>query len=65
MSSRKATPPLPALMDARMIREETGLSKTAVRTMMVHLPKVYPAEIRRVFVRRADVEAALGLREAS
>ena len=52
---------LPALIDARTACEETGLSRSTIIRIMRTCPPVKPLGVRRIFVRRADFERALGI----
>jgi predicted DNA-binding transcriptional regulator AlpA len=48
---------LPELLDAKRILAETGMSRAAVEKMMRKLPIVQLPELRKVYVRRSDVDA--------
>lgn len=51
--------PLPALLDARGIRDELGVSRAAAEAIMRRLPVVEIPGLRKVYVRRDDVERFL------
>lgn len=59
------TATLPALLDCRGIMAETGLKRAAAEAMMRQLPKVTIDGVRKVYVRRADVDAYLERRTAA
>jgi hypothetical protein len=48
---------LPELVDCKRIMAETGLTRAAVEKMMRKLPIVQLPELRKVYVRRSDVDA--------
>lgn len=54
-------PSLPRLMTCRQIMEETGLPESTVLRIMRRCDLVRPSGVRRVFVRRSDVERVLSL----
>ena len=47
---------LPQLLDVKGIREELGVSRAAAEAIMRELPVVQFAGLRKVFVKRGDVE---------
>lgn len=50
---------LPALLDARTLREETGLTRAAVAAIFIKLPVIQFANLRKTYVKRCDVERLL------
>jgi hypothetical protein len=53
--------PLPALLDAKHLAAELGVTRAAAEALMRKLPVVTIEDLRKVYVRRADV--ALYLKE--
>jgi hypothetical protein len=51
--------PLPELLDAKHLAAELGVTRAAAEAIMRRLPKVEIDGLRKVFVRRADVERLL------
>jgi hypothetical protein len=49
--------PLPELVDAKRIQLETGMSRAAAEKLMRALPTVQLPGLRKVYVRRSDVDA--------
>jgi hypothetical protein len=47
--------PLPALVDAKGLQSELGISRAAAETIIRQLPLVTFEGLRKVFVKRADV----------
>ena len=50
---------LPDLLDNARLREELGITRAAADAIMRQLPVVQIDGLRKVFVRRADVQALL------
>ncbi len=50
---------LPQLLDAKGLQAELGVTRAAAEAVMRHLPIVQFAELRKVYVRRVDVERYL------
>jgi hypothetical protein len=50
---------LPQLLDAKHLAAELGVTRAAAEAIMRRLPKVEIEGLRKVFVRRADVERLL------
>jgi hypothetical protein len=48
---------LPALLDAKALRLELGVTRSAAEAIMRHLPVVQIEGLRKVYVRRSDVAA--------
>ena len=55
--------PLPALIDCRGLMDELGVKRAVAEAIMRQLPKIKIEGVRKVFVRRADVERYLNERE--
>ena len=56
--------PRTVLLDCARLAREYGLSRAAAEAVMRRLPKVRPDGLRKVYVRRRDVDAYLdGLTE--
>ena len=51
--------PLPALLDAKHLAAELGVARSSAEAIMRKLPKVEIDGLRKVFVRRADVQRLL------
>lgn len=51
--------PLPLLLDAKHLAAELGVTRAAAEKMMQSLPIVQVPGLRKVYVRRPDVEALL------
>jgi len=51
--------PLPRLLDARHLAAELGVSRASAEAIMRRLPKVEIDGLRKVFVKRSDVERLL------
>lgn len=51
--------PLPALLDAKHLAAELGVTRAAAESIMRQLPTVQLPELRKVYVRRPDVERLL------
>ena len=47
--------PLPALVYCKQLMDELGVKRNVAEAIMRELPKVTVADVRKVFVRRADV----------
>jgi hypothetical protein len=47
--------PLPALLDAKALQAELGITRAAAEAIMRQLPSVQFEGLRKVYVRRADV----------
>jgi len=53
---------LPELLDAKGLRAELGVTRAVAEKLMRQLPVVTFPEIRKVYVRRADVQRYLEAR---
>jgi hypothetical protein len=53
------TDPLPRLLDAKGLQAELGVTRAAAEKIMQALPIVQLPGLRKVYVRRPDVEALL------
>jgi hypothetical protein len=53
------TEPLPQLLDAKHLAGELGISRAAAEKIMRQLPIVQPPGLRKVYVKRSDVERLL------
>lgn len=53
------TAPLPKLLDCRAIMAETGLKRCGAEAVIRACPVVVLPGLRRIYVRRSDVEALL------
>jgi hypothetical protein len=51
--------PLPALLDAKHLAVELNVSRAAAEAIMRALPKIELPNLRKVYVKRADVERLL------
>jgi hypothetical protein len=51
--------PLPRLLDARHLAAELGITRAAAEKIMQALPIVQVPGLRKVYVRRSDVERLL------
>jgi hypothetical protein len=51
--------PLPKLLDAKHLAGELGVTRAAAEKIMQSLPIVQLPQLRKVYVRRADVERLL------
>jgi hypothetical protein len=51
--------PLPQLLDAKHLAAELGVTRAAAEAIMRRLPKVEIDGLRKVFVKRGDVERLL------
>jgi hypothetical protein len=51
--------PLPQLLDAKHLAAELGVTRAAAEKVMQALPIVQVPGLRKVFVKRSDVEALL------
>lgn len=51
--------PLPELLDAKRLQAELGVTRAVAEKVMRQLPVVTFPDIRKVYVRRADVERLL------
>jgi hypothetical protein len=54
--------PLPELLDAKRLQVELGVTRAAAEAIMRRLPVVLVEDLRKVYVRRADVAAYLDAR---
>lgn len=54
--------PLPELLDARQLREELGVTRAVAEKIMRRLPVFLPEDVRKVYVKRADVAAYIEAR---
>ena len=50
---------LPELLDAKKLQAELGVSRAVAETLMRRLPLVVFEDVRKVYVRRADVAALI------
>jgi hypothetical protein len=50
------TPTLPELLDCAKLARELGITRAAAERIMRHIPKVHPEGLRKVYVRRQDVQ---------
>jgi hypothetical protein len=50
---------LPELLDAKALQAELGVSRAVAEKVMRQLPVVTFADVRKVYVRRADVHALI------
>jgi len=50
---------LPRLLDCRSLRRELGITRAAAEAIMRQLPVIEPPGLRKVYVRRADVQTFL------
>lgn len=48
--------PLPQLLDSKALRTELGITRAAAEALMRRLPIVELEGLRKVYVRRADVD---------
>src|SRR5262245_39317928 len=53
------TEPLPHLLDAKKLAAELGVTRAAAEAIMRQLPIVQVPDLRKVYVKRGDVEALL------
>ena len=51
--------PLPALLDAKKLQVELGVTRAVAETLMRRLPLVVFEDVRKVYVRRQDVAALI------
>jgi hypothetical protein len=51
--------PLPKLLDAKQLASELGVTRSAAEKIMQALPIVQVPGLRKVYVRRSDVDALL------
>lgn len=56
---------LPKLIDRRGIQEELGVKHTTADAIMRRLPKVQIPGVRKLYVKRADVERFIREHEAA
>ena len=54
--------PLPALLDAKGLMAELGVTRAVAEKLMRQLPVVTFADVRKVYVRRDDVAALVEAR---
>jgi hypothetical protein len=59
------TAPLPNLLDAKALRLELGITRAAAETIIRQLPVVQFDGLRKVYVRRDDVERLIAERTFS
>jgi hypothetical protein len=57
--------PLPELLDAKRLQRELGVTRAVAEKLMRQLPIVQFTGIRKVFVRRSDVESLIADRTFS
>lgn len=53
--ARRETEPLPDLLDAKRLQAELGVTRAVAEKVMRGLPIVTFPDVRKVYVRRADV----------
>jgi hypothetical protein len=46
---------LPELLDAKHLQQELGITRAAAEKIMLAVPKVIFADLRKTYVRRSDV----------
>ena len=51
--------PLPELLDAKRVQAELGVTRAVAEKLMRRLPLVVFQDVRKVYVRRADVAALI------
>ena len=51
--------PLPELLDAKRVQAELGVTRAVAEKLMRRLPLVVFEDVRKVYVRRADVAALI------
>jgi hypothetical protein len=51
--------PLPELLDAKQLQAEIGVTRAAAEAIMRQLPVIQIPGLRKVYVRRPDVERLL------
>jgi hypothetical protein len=51
--------PLPELLDAKQLQVELGITRAAAEAIMRQLPVIQVPGLRKVYVRRPDVERLL------
>jgi hypothetical protein len=51
--------PLPALLDAKALQSELGVTRAAAEAVMRQVPSVVIPGLRKSYVRRCDVEALI------
>jgi hypothetical protein len=56
---------LPELVDAKKLREELGITRAAADQIFRRLPKVQIEGLRKVYVKRSDVDRLLAQSERS
>jgi hypothetical protein len=54
--------PLPELLDAKRVQAELGVTRAVAEKLMRRLPLVVFEDVRKVYVRRADVAALIDVR---
>jgi hypothetical protein len=54
--------PLPELLDAKALQAELGVTRAAAEAIMRRLPVVVVEDLRKTYVKRADVAAYLEAR---
>ena len=55
----KAQPPLPGLLDCAGIMDELGVKRASAEAIIRQVPVVQIPDLRKTFVRRADVAALI------
>ena len=53
--------PLPELLDAKQLQAELGVTRAVAERLMRQLPLVVFEDVRKVYVRRADVAALIDM----
>ena len=53
--------PLPELLDAKGLQAELGITRAVAEKLMRQLPLVVFEDVRKVYVRRADVAALIDM----
>jgi predicted nucleotidyltransferase len=56
------TEPLPQLLDAKRLQGELGVTRAAAEAIMRQLPSVQIEGLRKVYVRRGDVQRLIEAR---
>ena len=62
MTMTEPLPALPSLLDCRKLQGELDISRSAAEALMRRLPVVQIEGLRKVYVRRDDVQAYLAAR---
>jgi hypothetical protein len=59
VEGRGVTEALPELLDCKQLRAELGVSRAGAEAVMRQVPSVHIQELRKTYVKRADVAAYL------